>query len=222
MKSDAACSEEPPSNFPGSGVLCFATVFHQLNVTDRSLLIAILLLAAVLSGCASNRSDTARVTLATGQIQPSLSAIGLNEATPRKDVDGAVAPPLGWTPQPSKSSAKHAHQIWLSPTEKTAYGVIRFTMPLPLGNETALWGFMKEMKRTEGEARLLTKQRDPQLKALRFVAEGGLYTVRANLTTRGTRGWAVYAGTKRGQEIVPAELELAERAREHTTPGASR
>ena len=95
-------------------------------------------------------------------------------------------------------------------------------MPLPMGNGTALWGFLKEMKRTEGEARLISKQRDPDRKALNFVAEGGHYTVRANILTRGTRGWAIYAGTKRGREVVPDELKVAEQARDHTTPGVPR
>jgi len=191
-------------------------------VTQKRLILALLLAASMLGGCGSNAQRAGDAQLASTTIQPSLSELGLNDATPRTDVEAAVAPPLGWTPQPTKTSGKHAHQIWLSPTSNTAYGVIRFSMPLPLGNETALWGFLREMKRSEGEARLISKQRDSDLKALRFVAEGGFYTVRANIMTRGTRGWAVYAGTKRGQPVVPDELELAERARDHTTPGTAR
>lgn len=154
--------------------------------------------------------------LASAELPPSLSDLGLNDPVLRDDVDAYVTPPLGWKPEPHKASGEHRHQVWLSPSERTAYGVIRFSMPLPLGVETALWGFMREMKRTEGSARLLSKERDEDFQGLRFVAEGGLYTVRANILTRGTRGWAVYAGTRRGQEIQPDELELAERAREHT------
>jgi len=51
---------------------------------------------------------------------------------------------------------------------------------------------------------------------VRFVAEGGLYRVRANLVTRGRRGWAVYAGTRRDADLDADELDLAERAREQT------
>ena len=54
---------------------------------------------------------------------------------------------------------------------------------------------------------------------MRFVAEGGLYTVRGLLVTQGTRGWVVYAGTLRNQPVKPDELQLAERARDQTVPG---
>jgi hypothetical protein len=40
--------------------------------------------------------------------------------------------------------------------------------------------------------------------------------------TRGWKGWAVYAGTLREHEVVPAELELAEVAREQTMIGLPR
>jgi hypothetical protein len=189
-------------------------------VTHRQSFIA-LLLAAALAGCAT-ADRPAEAQLASATIQPSLSQLGLTDATPRKDVEASVTPPQGWIAQPLKRSSNHTHQIWLSPSSKTAYGVIRFTMPFPLGVETALWGFLREMRRTEGGARLISKQRDADIKGLRFVAEGGQHTVRANILTRGTRGWAIYAGTLTDEEPVPAELELAERAREHTDPGISR
>ena len=120
---------------------------------------------------------------------------------------------------PLKQTKNHAHQVWVSPTGHTAYGVIRFSLPLPVGPDTVLWFFIREMRASEGEARLISKRRDPQLKGLRFVAEGGRYVVRANLTTRGLRGWAVYAGTRRDREILPSELSLAELAREKTETG---
>jgi len=182
----------------------------------------LMLAAAVLGGCGGKANSTDNAQLASATMQPTMADLGLSNATPRKDVDATVTPPLGWTLQPPKSSRQHQHQVWLSHSKNTAYGVIRFSMPLPLGNETALWGFMKEMKRTEGEARLISKQRDPERKALNFIAEGGLYTVRANIQTRGTRGWAIYAGTKRDHEVVPDELQLAEKARDHTMPGVPR
>ncbi|MGB7156837.1 MAG: hypothetical protein WBD40_02150 [Tepidisphaeraceae bacterium] len=129
----------------------------------------------------------------------------------------ACVPPVGWSAQPPKESKNHVHRVWLSPTGNTAYGVIRFALPVPVGPDAALWGFLREMRRTEGEARLISKQRDAR--GLTFVAEGGLYMIRTNLTTRGFRGWAVYAGTLRGREIVHNELILAELARDHTETG---
>jgi hypothetical protein len=80
---------------------------------------------------------------------------------------------------------------------------------------------MNEMRRTEGEATLLSKQWDQSLPGLRFVAQGGRYVVRTNLTVRGFHGWACYAGTLRDDPIVPDELAQAEEAREHTTFGQS-
>ena len=52
-----------------------------------------------------------------------------------------------------------------------------------------------------------------------MVAEGGKYLVRTNLTTRGFRGWAVYAGTRRDRAIQQDELKVAELARENTEIG---
>jgi hypothetical protein len=121
--------------------------------------------------------------------------------------------------QPLKETKNHSHQLWLSPTGNTAYGVIRFSLPLPVGPDTVLYFFLREMRASEGEARLISKRRDPQLKGLGFVAEGGLYVVRTNLTTRGLRGWAVYAGTLRARPVLPNELSLAELAREETETG---
>jgi hypothetical protein len=111
------------------------------------------------------------------------------------------------------------HQVWLAPSGNTAYGIIRFTLPIPIGTDLALWGFLREMKRTQGEASLVSKQWDQNLDGLRFVADGGIYRVRVNLFVDGWRGWAVYAGTRRDHEIVENELEVAEQAREHTIVG---
>jgi hypothetical protein len=78
------------------------------------------------------------------------------------------------------------------------------------------------MRKTEGEAKLLSRRSDPRLPGVRFVAEGGQYRLRANLLTRGFRAWAVYAGSLRGQPEVPDELALAEAAREQTKIGTTR
>lgn len=152
---------------------------------------------------------------------PMLGALSAPE--PNSAVEALVTPPVGWRAEPLKASGKHNHQVWLSPSGNTAYGVIRFKMPLPVGSDAALrFGILPEMRRTEGEARLISSERDSSLPGLRFVAEGGLYRLRSNLITRGWRGWAIYAGTLRDKEIVPDELALAELAREHTTVGLKR
>ncbi|CAA9390757.1 MAG: hypothetical protein AVDCRST_MAG64-1188 [uncultured Phycisphaerae bacterium] len=152
---------------------------------------------------------------------PALDALSSTE--PNSSVEAMVVPPLGWRADPLKSSAKHQHQVWISPSGNTAYGVIHFKMPLPVGADAALrFGILPEMRRTEGEARLVSSRRDRDLPGLRFEAEGGQYHLRSNLITRGRQGWAVYAGTLRAKEIVPDELALAELAREHTAVGLKR
>ena len=128
----------------------------------------------------------------------------------------AVDPPLGWRPDPVKASETHRHQVWISPGKATAYGVISFKMPLPVGDNIALWGVLREMRAHEGEATLIERHDDPGLPGIRFTAEGGRYRVRGNLTTDGLRGWVVYAGTLRAKPIDAAELRLAEQARDAT------
>jgi len=76
------------------------------------------------------------------------------------------------------------------------------------------------MKRSEGEATLLSKNRDGE--QLRFVAEGGKYRIRGILLTKGFRGWAVYAGTLRSRAQAVDELALAVQARENTALGLPR
>ncbi len=132
-------------------------------------------------------------------------------------VAAIVTPPIGWKAEPIKTSPKHTHQVWLSPSGNTAYGVIYFTMPWPVGPDLALWAFLNQMKRTEGQATLLSKRQDNALPGVRFVAEGGLYTVHANLILDGFKGWAVYAGTVRGKPVDESELDLAIAAREQTS-----
>jgi hypothetical protein len=144
---------------------------------------------------------------------------GLDQGEYLESVEAVCMPPEQWIAQPLKKSSRHTHQIWLSPTGRTAYGVIHFGLPVPVGHELVLWYFMKEMRRVQGEADLLSKQWDPNLRTLRFVASGGQYTIRTNLSVRAFDGWAVYAGTLREGPIEQNELDLAERAREHTVLG---
>jgi hypothetical protein len=135
------------------------------------------------------------------------------------DVQTVCNPPIHWQPQPLKSTSAHIHQIWLSPTGATAYGIIYFKLPLPVGANLALSGFLSQMKQTEGDATLLDEKSDPQLPGIRFTARGGLYTIHANLIVRGWEGWTVYAGTERDKPIRQDELDIAVRAREHTLVG---
>lgn len=143
--------------------------------------------------------------------------VGLSE------LEAVVVPPVGWKADPLKRTRSHAHQAWISPTRRTAYGVIRINLPLPfIGPDAVLPRFINEMRQTEGEGRLLSRRHDSRLPGLRFVAEGGQYRLRANLMTRGFRAWAVYAGSLRAQPEMPDEIAVAESAREETKIGTTR
>ena len=160
----------------------------------------------------------------TTRVRPALESTDkdLSGPTAVLAVQAICRPPLGWKPDPLKQSSVHTHQVWISPSGRTAYGVIYFHLPVPVGHDLALWGFLNQMRSTEGEAKLIDKVWDPNLNALRFVAEGGRYTVRANLFVDGFVGWAVYAGTLRAYPVNQLELELAQRAREDTAIGPIR
>jgi hypothetical protein len=72
------------------------------------------------------------------------------------------------------------------------------------------------MRKNEGSAEVIEKNWDEDLGALRFVAEGGRYTVRTILRVSGFDGLAIYAGTVTGQAVDEMELKVAEKARERS------
>lgn len=185
---------------------------RNMKQTARRL-IPVVILAAALAGC---QSAVRQMIAATGP-----STIGLSNPHRVDSVEAMCTPPLGWKPDPLKHSERHDHQVWISPSGHTAYGVIHFSLPLPVSADFVLPFFLKQMKKSEGESILISKEKDPALPGMRFVAEGGLYKMRSNLIVRGWQGWAIYAGTLRKEEINPAELDLAERARDHTLVGTA-
>jgi hypothetical protein len=182
----------------------------------HSCLLLLTVAQLVAAGCANRpRHAGAPTTLPT--TLPAAS--GLSNPAYLGAVDATVVPPVDWRADPLKASSRHTHQVWVSPSGTSAYGVIHFSLPFPVGYEPVLWYFMREMRRVEGEAVLLSKQWDPNLRAMRFVAQGRQYTVRPSLMLRGFRGWVVYAGTLNGHPVNAVELDLAERARERTMTG---
>jgi hypothetical protein len=173
--------------------------------------IAILLLASLLSGCTSSPTQPLSPE---PHAEPIVVSGTAQYVAP---VQALCVPPAGWTSEPVQTQNwRTTHQVWLSPSGHTAYGVIHFTLPLPVGTDPVLWVFMNQMRREQGDAKLLSKQWDSNIKGVRFVAQGGLYTVRTNLLLRGFDGWAIYAGTHNDEAVVDNELALAERAREQT------
>ncbi len=186
----------------------------------HSLLTAHVALAA-LSGCQSSRQVPATIFApASSTTAPSATtAAATQPADPHTydaDLETLVLPPAGWRLDPPKRTPQHIHKTWLSPTGDTAYGIIRFKLPLPLNEDLCLWGFMSEMRHSEGEGILVNKSYDPALPGIRFVAEGGLYKIRTNMMVSGLRGWCVYAGSLRARAENPAELAQAAAARDAT------
>jgi hypothetical protein len=138
----------------------------------------------------------------------------LADPLPSDELNAVCRPPAGWTPKPVAQLPRSIQRVWVSPSGRTAYGVIRIHLPFPVGSDLVLWAFMNQMRQTEGEARLLGRRKDPP--GLRFVAEGRDHRLRARLRTSGLSAWVVYAGTLRAQEESAAELKLAELARDVT------
>src|SRR5271168_1185334 len=61
------------------------------------------------------------------------STPGLTTPVYDDDVQATCDPPVGWIAKPLKVKSDSVHQTWVSPTGLTAYGVIQFTLPLPVG-----------------------------------------------------------------------------------------
>ena len=189
----------------------------------------LLMAIGLVGGCAQTGPAMRGEPQLASAMQPS------QEVAPLPPVDTGLLPPRpfevlhtlsplpeGWQADPPKHSTEHDHQAWISPSGRTAYGVITFHhWLLPLASDRmVLDKFLQTMRSSEGEARLVgTPWHDRKADGMRFVAEGGLYTVRGLLMTQGTRGWVVYAGTLRNQPVKREELQLAEHARDKTVPG---
>lgn len=185
-----------------------------------------LMLGTIGAGCGSARpKDDPTPTidspapLARPETQP-VSA--LTDPTWVEPVRATCPPPTGWAAEPLKTTNLSKHQVWISPTGTTAYGVLNARHVLmPLATDERILGeFVDGMRDTEGSADLLEKRVDKDLAngvgGMRFVARGRRHTVRANLVSRGRHAWIWYAGTLTGRPVDGTELRTAERAREQT------
>jgi hypothetical protein len=188
----------------------------MMATTCHPLLITICIVFLALDGCCSASKPSVQ-QLQAGWTGPDTA--GLTPPAFNADVVAVIDPPVGWKPEPLKSSDNHQDQVWLSSTGDTAYGVIYFKMPLPVGQDLAFSGFLSRMKKMQGEATLISREDDPKLPGIRFTAAGGKYVIRTNFIISGWEGWAVYAGTLKTGPIIGKELDLAIRAREHTQVG---
>jgi hypothetical protein len=184
----------------------------------RRLVLCLTLLAGVGAGCQSNKPQYPTYQPAT---QP-VSDTGLADSSRMSNVDAVVVPPAGWENEDPKKSEDHVHLSWKSPSGKTNYGVIYFSLPLPFSASWIYNPYLAAMKKSEGEANVIAGPVDDKsLPGLRFTVECGDYRMRTNLICKGFHGWAVYAGTLRKEDEVAGELELAERARDKTKVGVA-
>jgi hypothetical protein len=122
--------------------------------------------------------------------------------------------PSGWVAQPLKENSRHTHLIWISPSGSTAYGVVHFKLPLPVGPDLALTGFMSAMQKSEGNAQLV--EQHPNGRGIAFVADGGQYHMRGQLIVKGWEAWTIYSATLRGKPTNADELKLADLAAART------
>ena len=139
---------------------------------------------------------------------------GLTESAYVPTVVATCPVPIGWQPQPLKANNRHTHEVWISPSGMTAYGVVHINLPLPLGPDLALSGFISAMRKSEGDAKLVEQHADSR--GIAFVADGGRYHLRAQMIVQGWEAWTIYSATLRGKPTVPDELKLAELAVAHT------
>jgi membrane protein implicated in regulation of membrane protease activity len=140
----------------------------------------------------------------------------LSVPTEIADVHAFCDPPLGWIAQPLEQDSRHIRHSWHSPSGNTSYGVVYFTLPLPVGLKIVYWNFLSEMKKSQGTADLIQSDYDARLPGMRFTVDDSVHRLRFNLIVDGFQGWAVYASTSLAQPVVVEELHLAEQAREHT------
>ena len=189
----------------------------MLNVSRRAVY---LLVVCLLTGCAS------RSTLREGEVPTSRPVSGVGQAIFDAELEAVVVPPSGWEADPLKSSDKHNHRVWLSPTGDAAYGVIYARLPKLAAfapsrylHNRVLNEFMAAMKADQGEAALLSKRWDGDANRMSFEAEGGLYKIDSALSVRGLSAWSVYAGTLRSKPPNEAEMALARKARDATRVG---
>lgn len=193
----------------------------MLTVIERAVW-RITVFAAAAAGCCPTSGRPGPAGAATATKTPSTapstlpSIADLSAPYAINALEAVVDPPVGWRRDKSDVDARHAHFVWLSPSGDTAYGVVLMNLPIPVGPDIVLWAFLNQMRKSDRQADLLRRENAPDLPGLRFVAESGKYRIRANLTVRTWRAWAVYAGTIRARPVNSPELRLAEQARDGT------
>ena len=176
-------------------------------------LLAMVVVFAI-GGCTSRRTQPAHTRPAVLDAD-----YGSLDAAVDDEVEAVCYPPRGWRAEPLERLPRSVQRVWVSPTGHTAYGVIRIRLPLPLGADLVLWRFVAELRKREGEGRVVSRERDGE--ELDFVAEGAEHRIYARLHVEGWKAWVIYAGVLRDGPMDPVEFPLAEAARDRTMPGVA-
>jgi len=166
------------------------------------------------SGCAHRSISHPRAASSSPTTLPTTS---ISDDTMAADTFGLTPqPPSGWKPKPIERDDSSTRQVWVSPTRATAYGIVRFGLPLPVGPGLALPGFIAETGHQQGTTRLISSEAHAASGGVQFVADMPLYRMRGILWTHGFTGWVVYASTERAAPVNDQELVAALHARDAT------
>jgi hypothetical protein len=136
----------------------------------------------------------------------------LSKPVAMRELDAEVVAPSGWCVQATGSDSEHTHATWSSPTGDTIYGVVWIHLPLPVGPNLVLWGFLQHLRQVDKVGNLVSKEDASDLPGVRCVADGSHYRLHVNLIVRGWQAWAIFAGTMQSRPVNLPELELAKRA----------
>lgn len=169
-------------------------------------------LLAIAGGCAKKYKRPPRpiAVASAGQVVPTTQPV-----REFNQFFAEIDPPSDWRYELTSQSERHEHVTWISPGGNTAFGIVYFRMPFPVGHELAFkYGFLAEMRRKEGVAKVLEKHWDRQIEGLRFVVESKFFHVEAKFFVRGSEGWAIYAGQRLNNPVIEEEFETAKRVRE--------
>lgn len=200
----------------------FVRVTSTPRFSFRTASTAIAALSAIAVGCArdgtfpvSERRQAELARIAAGQGSPGEGDGGSDLITLDK-FSVYATPPAGWELKRNNAGDDRAeHVVWISPTNRTAFGIIFFKMPFPVGHDLAFrYGFLAEADKREGPVNVVEKRWDEQIEGLRFIVDTQKYRVQAKMFVRGSRGWATYAGTRNDMPLEIAERDQAIAARE--------
>ncbi len=173
------------------------------------------LVAICIAGCAQHTRSSATAPSASLAPQP---ATRQSPAASAAQLGILPLPPAGFTPKPLEQDETSTQQVWVSSSKATAYGIVRFSLPLPVGPGFALPGFIAETAKKQGPTKLLASKAHPRSGGVEFTADLPLYHMRGILWTKGFTGWVVYASTDRSMPVDADDLAAALAARDATVP----